>query len=567
VIKYWKLAILTVFAFVLVGCNGEGDYSSNLQRLKSIVNDSVSETTQGDLFLPTYVAGFNATIVWESSNYAVMTSSGVVGIVTTESQVTLTSHITMDEETHSIDYNILVQPNASEIFFLNTVFDMMNFSFRDRQRTNQLTLPDSLFMFPDTTLTWVSLSPNIVTSQGEVLITHLNDVPIEMMVIIERDGVRRGFNVPMTILGITDPEKVVMVREWLLEYLESTDFTTVFQLPVTEELFDSEIEWTDSIGGIINISGRLSKTFAQITTVLSAEIRIGTAFIRLTFPYTSIVLQEDEVEDFALDFIEDVLTNYQCYRAVNMITGEPLVIQDGMLPLENNRKVPGRRVAPTTAALARAGFAVAPNDSHVLWITIHETGVNTPGTNAAFWNHVINTDDRAISWHYTVDEHEIFQHIPDNYRANHAGETNGNQWAIGIEMAINADGSFEGALRMYAKLVAYLLRKHNLPLSSVRSHQYFSGRHCPDIILRTGRWVEFMGMIMNEHKMLELVDRGLEIEYEVGELPAGVYQGAHGVFYWDRHTFIRERLEFRVTIRFMGTTTIRYHYVYMGMER
>ncbi|MCL2521469.1 MAG: N-acetylmuramoyl-L-alanine amidase [Erysipelotrichales bacterium] len=569
-IKYWKYSILIVFLFVLVACNGDNKTTAeltDLQRLEEIVNASVTETTKGDLFLPTYVPGFDASIVWESSNYDIMTSSGVVSVVTTESPVILTSHINFAGETHSATHHVLVQPNASELFFLQTVFDVLNFSVRDRQRTNQLVLPESIAVFPNVTVSWVSLSPNVVTNQGEVLITHLYDVPVEMMAIIEHEGVRRGFDVSITILGITDPEKAAMVRTWLLEYLENADFNTVFQLPVTDELFESNIVWTDSFGGIVSLSGRLSKTFTQATTVLSAEIRIGTALVRLTFAYTSIVLQEEEIEDFALDFMDIVLTDYQSYRAVNMITGEPLVIQDGMIPLENNRKVPGRRVTPSPAALARAGFDVAPNDSNVLWITIHETGVSTTGTNAAFWNNVINTDDRAISWHYTVDEHEIFQHIPDNYRANHAGEHFGNQWAIGIEMAINADGNFEGALRMYAKLVAYLLQKHNLPLSSVRSHQYFSGRHCPDIILRTGRWAEFLGMIMNEHKMLELVALGLEVEYEFDELPVGIYQGAHGVFYWDRHTFIVVRFEFRVIINFMGTTTIRNHYVYMGRER
>ena len=50
-----------------------------------------------------------------------------------------------------------------------------------------------------------------------------------------------------------------------------------------------------------------------------------------------------------------------------------------------------------------------------------------------------------MSWHYTVDDHAIVQHLPDYETAYHAGDGKdgpGNTTSIGIEICVNAGGDF-----------------------------------------------------------------------------------------------------------------------------
>lgn len=59
----------------------------------------------------------------------------------------------------------------------------------------------------------------------------------------------------------------------------------------------------------------------------------------------------------------------------------------------------------------------------IKYIVIHETDNFENGVGAA--NHATflkNNNKSPTSWHYTVDDKEIYHHIPDDERANHAGD-------------------------------------------------------------------------------------------------------------------------------------------------
>ena len=138
------------------------------------------------------------------------------------------------------------------------------------------------------------------------------------------------------------------------------------------------------------------------------------------------------------------------------------------------------------------------------YVVIHETG--NPGRNAdaASHNNYLHkeADNQQKSWHYTVDDHEIYYHIPDNEIAFHAGDglskDGGNLNGIGIEMCINPENDYEQTLKNTAKLTAMLLKAYDLDISSVKKHQDFSGKHCPDNLLKEDRWGEFVDMVKTE---------------------------------------------------------------------
>lgn len=134
------------------------------------------------------------------------------------------------------------------------------------------------------------------------------------------------------------------------------------------------------------------------------------------------------------------------------------------------------------------------------WIVIHETGNTSNGSNAKghsnYLKNLAIANTTYKSWHYTVDDHEIYHHIPDNEVTWNAGdgsrEGGGNFAGISMELCINSDGNFEKTMDNAAWLTAKLLKENNLTISAVKQHHDFSGKNCPQTIREKGLWNNFL---------------------------------------------------------------------------
>lgn len=79
-----------------------------------------------------------------------------------------------------------------------------------------------------------------------------------------------------------------------------------------------------------------------------------------------------------------------------------------------------------------------------------------------------------VSWHFTVDDHSIYQSLPTNEQGQHADyEGQGNQSSIGIEMCENRGNSRERTLERTAQLTARLMKQFNIPLNHIVPHQHW----------------------------------------------------------------------------------------------
>ncbi|BFH10710.1 hypothetical protein J6TS7_50990 [Paenibacillus dendritiformis] len=134
------------------------------------------------------------------------------------------------------------------------------------------------------------------------------------------------------------------------------------------------------------------------------------------------------------------------------------------------------------------------------YITIHNTDNSAPGATAeAHSRFILNGSGGAQkSWHYTVDDREVYQHLRDNEQGWHAGDGNGpgNTTSIGIEVCMY-QGMDEGkAWQRAVELIALLTKRHGLNIDKVVPHRHWSGKACPSRILP--RWSEFMQMVEKE---------------------------------------------------------------------
>jgi len=116
-------------------------------------------------------------------------------------------------------------------------------------------------------------------------------------------------------------------------------------------------------------------------------------------------------------------------------------------------------------------------------ITVHNTANTSPGANARAHANYVKNPSTDVSWHFTVDDREIYQHLPVNEVGWHAGTSSGNAQSVGIEICENSDGNLALATANAQELVAKLMGDLNVPLSRVVTHQFWSGKVCPNRLL------------------------------------------------------------------------------------
>ena len=74
----------------------------------------------------------------------------------------------------------------------------------------------------------------------------------------------------------------------------------------------------------------------------------------------------------------------------------------------------------------------------------------------------------------------------------------GNRNSIGIESCVNSGSDYGHTYRNLALLCANLCIENNLSTDRIRGHHYFSGKPCPNSILTTNLWADFLTLVARE---------------------------------------------------------------------
>jgi uncharacterized protein YgiM (DUF1202 family) len=115
-------------------------------------------------------------------------------------------------------------------------------------------------------------------------------------------------------------------------------------------------------------------------------------------------------------------------------------------------------------------------------ITIHQTGnINsTAKGNHNYMKNINRSGARTASWHFTVDDKEVYQAQSTNYKCYHAGTTAGNNTSIGIEICMFTDKEKQKQAYLNAiELVKILLKYYGWGIDKVKRHKDWSGKFCP----------------------------------------------------------------------------------------
>ena len=132
---------------------------------------------------------------------------------------------------------------------------------------------------------------------------------------------------------------------------------------------------------------------------------------------------------------------------------------------------------PLSATGRRPAIAMRPE-----YITVHGTGNRATAQNEAD-NVCNNNPTMKTSFHLVVDDKDKIQTLPFNEVAWHAGDGmgTGNMKSIGIEICEGGDRV--KALNNAVDVVQELMLAYNIDSNHVTTHQAWSGKNCPRILL------------------------------------------------------------------------------------
>lgn len=539
-----KLLLFVLLAvFVLVGCT---DPNTPAGAAKDYLKDlTIASEFDSEFVLPETLDE-NIEIVWSSSAPDVLSPEGYSYVQTEDKNVTLTATITVDEKEYKKDFSVLVKADTEGLF--DVAWEYYEPKLADETVKNLKLITSKYGEF---TVAYKSSNEEVITSEGVVFQSNVDQV-VTFEVTIMRGNTRKVFTKDVKLLKYTDAQLAKKVAEWVEGQAEQFKQGLITSLPSTHPTLGTKISWSSDVPGTISPEGVVIRPVDLVDCAFTYEVISG------DYSTQNVLRMKDfggaTEEEFLNQWLPTIMPSkiiahknviydqygtgelflknqYESYdgAVLNLIDGKsPILKQDYFIDITKPGLVdhwtdgghPAISTDPNNSNL-KAVWAhfydgyVIPNKENILWIVVHESGMPNEGNDAELLAQI--QYDRAYgkrasaqaSWNYQVDDQGIFQSFDDNVYCWHAGGDYGkwlpyrNSNSIGIEMCINQDGNYDGAMHQDAKLIASLMHKYNLNFDNVVRHHDTSGKECPSYMLRTNRYGEFLQMIAKEYVAME----------------------------------------------------------------
>ena len=365
---------------------------------------------------------------------------------------------------------------------------------------------------------------------------HDEEVTLRINVRTTTPKVSRYYDCVLNVRGEEMKVKTKAVMKWVEETYPRNMILYYDEvgLPTQCDDYDATIEWFDADGNVLNFNKIAQDPVLGDSQVLTAKISIRGEVRDETIDYfvwnKKYTSDEEKVEDFvnAMNWQNIGVYKYKSAAFYEnnwgylpfIFQGDAVRNQDYMLEYTYGR--------------VRTNIKATSTE----YVVIHDTAGGAPTHTAESFalNQVQannNPDNTYISWHFTAGEDGIYQSLPLDEVAYHAGDGShvygdiwysstynksdciggGNRNGIGIESCINQGADYNTTLRMLAKLVAELLMEFNLSTDRIKQHWHFSGKDCPGVIRHCGRWEEFKNLCKAEYFMKTQL-KGIEFEYK-----------------------------------------------------
>lgn len=504
---------------------------------------NIPSVTNQKVNLPNSIKEINLT--WETTTPLVITSNGEVYANNEINEGILIAHCRYNETVVDFEYVIMVNPITS------TPYQDYAWTYYDKALPSKTIQKVNLTKtkYYNCSISYTTSNDDLLDNDGNIHQSLFDQTVILYCHVKSPDGIIKIFNKEVIIGAYTEVQKINMISAWLPTIVNDLNEGRISNLPFTHPEFGGLIVWHSLKEGFISSEGYISKPVDSCDINIQATVSLGTynsvykfglvnyggestlekvftSWLNGIMPYR-LLGSKNTVKDTD-EFESQVRTNDK--GILNLIDASPIIInKDYLIDITDTSKTIvskmygsgtlGTDYHPVTPqATLDAYFGegyTTPNEKNILWIVVHESGMPKVGNNAELlakmqYRYAYEGAAREASWHYQVDETGIYQSYDDNVICWHASDGtripgNGNNNSIGIEMCINQDGNYEGAMRNDAKLIAYLLDKYNLTIDHVKRHFDFApdGKKCPNYMIVTNRWEEFLNLVNYEYMALK----------------------------------------------------------------
>lgn len=389
-------------------------------------------------------------------------------------------------------------------------------------------------------------NPDIITKDGRIT-QKLYDQSATITCYLQYGKVISTYSKKVIVKSYTDNQIVEMVSDWVPTMVEKLQNGEATSLPYTDGLYGTTINWFCMEPGIFAGNGIFVKPDKPMDLEIKCTVVYKQCNRQLTFNLTNIggnMTKVDQLREWikgqiptrimgTKNFVlENDALDYQIRTnsggVLNLIDGANPIVDRSMLIDETKKTWVNKCWGSGSLNTLYHPFVsqeilnkmmyegyLLPNENNILWITVHESGMPRVNNDAKLLAQIqmdtaTGKRSREASWNYQVDEKSIYQSFEDDVICWHAGDGtktigNGNNNSIGIEMCINEDGNYDGAMYNDAKLIAMLLHKYNLSLVNVKRHYDWSGKVCPNYMITQGRWLEFLSLVDKEYTAMSLL--------------------------------------------------------------
>ncbi len=485
-----------------------------------------------------------------------------------ESRMLLGHYVSQDDILTELEY---IKTLPAKIVVENPITEIQ---MGDTYTLNYLVLPLDLVT---TSIRWITSNPDVMLITREGLLTPIRSGEVTLTV---RSTIDTSINTTITITVTTTPgiELTPSVIENV--HVPATTFT-LEATPFPASISDAEVNFTSSDPLIASVDpyGIVTNHAPGVVTItasLADDPDVQKAYTFEVYP----TLDENNLLDLlTMNMVTYTMPhrwtavgvgfNYDDfkYESVSRFYFDEIVVnQSKIVPVSNGIR-PGEGFDPHPEGITQY------NPYNVYWVVIHDTANTNPGAGALAHANYLYSNAMAgtelwVSWHFTMDDKEVYQHLPEIERGYHAGDGStlpgqgtytggGNRNGIGIEMGVNQDADVYRIWQRTAKLANGLLVKYNLPSDHMKYHVDFSGKNCPQTLRNAG--------------LIPLFEKMADIEYRV----AHDFSDATITFVSDNPEYVDNTgrvikmpdramtVSFTVTVTVEGITTSRTFYSYL----
>lgn len=544
-----KLLTILMFVFFLFSCGNQEDTQMSEEEAQQQYNEFIKDVKDEYLYNEVIVLNENDKVTYSFDKPSILENLRIV----TKSEVDRQLKLLVDIDKYHFEKTITIKQDLDLLF--DKALDYISSYISTDDLVKNLNLQKQYYLDKELQITYISNHPEFINNEGK-RIDHEFDEEVIITCTVSKGGQEKTKDFKVMSMGIDYNERYSRTLAYFDDFFENTAFVEGTILPTELPNFGGRFRWLCDDPTVIYDYKTIHLPKEAKTTHLLVEVVFGSTIYQLLQYEVNLPKRPDEITDeiYVKTFYETMINEMEDY--VVLYNGHLPNISEKIVDIDTctehlfTYKTHQPISQAKLDALFYEGYTV-PNEYNVVWIVVHETGVSYAGRDAKFfadaqWDKAYgNAYNDQCSWHFTVDDHSIWQSydtkVPLWHAADGHKEGGGNVNGIGIEMCINSDSNFELSIRNNARLMASLLIEYNLGMINMRRHHdFYAPKICPQTLIHEKRWYEYLTLIEREY-ISQTILSNLDIQFEVSGLEETAIQDVY-------HIEDSENVEISVTI-------------------